>query len=71
MGIKIVVIIFLLMIIGSLGYALYRLARERNQNREDAYQVVRALTWRIGLSLLLFFLLILAYYQGWIHPHEI
>jgi hypothetical protein len=31
--------------------------------------MVKALTWRIGLSVGLFVLLMLAYYQGWISPH--
>jgi hypothetical protein len=30
--------------------------------------MVNALTWRIGLSVALFLLLILAYYNGWIDP---
>jgi hypothetical protein len=30
--------------------------------------MVTALAWRIGLSVALFLLLILAYYNGWIDP---
>jgi len=66
---KMIVVIFLVGILGSLGSAMYFLARERNAG--DARRVVKALTWRISLSLVLFFLLILAYLMGWIHPHAI
>jgi hypothetical protein len=31
-------------------------------------KMVTALAWRIGLSVALFVLLILAYYNGWIDP---
>jgi hypothetical protein len=30
--------------------------------------MVKALTWRIGLSVGLFVLLMVAYYEGWITP---
>jgi hypothetical protein len=30
--------------------------------------MITALTWRIGLSVVLFLLLIIAYYKGWIYP---
>ena len=32
--------------------------------------MVKALAWRIGLSVGLFVLLIVAYYQGWIAPQQ-
>ncbi|MDX1902187.1 MAG: twin transmembrane helix small protein [Gammaproteobacteria bacterium] len=66
---KFIVLIFIIGILGSLGSALFYLARERTE--ADARHVVQALTWRIALSLILFFLLMLAYLMGWIHPHAI
>jgi hypothetical protein len=33
--------------------------------------MVKALAWRIGLSVLLFVLLIVAYYNGWIVPQHV
>jgi hypothetical protein len=39
--------------------------------RKDASHMVQALTWRIGLSVLLFALLFVAYGLGWVHPHGI
>jgi len=69
MLVKMIIVLFLLIILYSLGSALYYLAHERNE--KDADRVVKALTWRIGLSLLLFILLFVAYGLGWIKPHGI
>jgi len=69
MLVKMIIVIFLLIIMYSLGSALYYLTHERNE--ADANRVVKALTWRIGLSLVLFILLFVAYALGWIKPHGI
>lgn len=68
MLVKVIIIIFLGVILFSLGSALYYLVRER---KGDDERVVEALTWRIGLSLVLFILLFIAYFLGWITPHQI
>ena len=62
---KSVVILLLLLILASLFSALAYLVRDRGASR----RTVRALTWRIGLSLALFALLLLAGWMGWIQPH--
>ena len=62
--IRIVVIVVLLGIVASLGSALYQLTRTPH----DSGKMVRALTWRIGLSIVLFLLLMLAWYAGLIEP---
>ncbi len=67
MLVKIIIILFLLVILYSLGSGLYFLVREKGKSTK----VVKALTWRISLSLLLFFLLFVAYALGWITPHGI
>ena len=69
MAVKIIIVLFLCVILYSLGSALYYLSHERNE--ADANRVVKALTWRIGLSLVLFALLFVAYAMGLIHPHGI
>jgi hypothetical protein len=51
-------------IIASLASALRHLARGG-----DSRRLLRALTWRIGLSIALFVLLMLAWYAGIIEPH--
>jgi hypothetical protein len=65
MLIKILVILMLLLIIGSLFSALYYLVKGNG----DSERTVKALTWRVGLSLTLFLLLVLGFYTGIIgHP---
>jgi Protein of unknown function (DUF2909) len=63
-GIRIVVIGMLIAIVVSLGSALYHLTRG-----EASDKLVRALTVRIGLSVALFILLMIAWYAGLIRPH--
>lgn len=69
MLVKMIVVLFLFFIIYALGSAMYYLTRERTT--ADADRVVKALTWRISLSLLLFVLLLIAYAMGWIKPHGV
>ena len=54
-------------IVVSLGTGLYHLARGGGE--EDSRKLVRALTWRIAISIALFALLMLAWYFGLIAPH--
>lgn len=68
MLVKAIVVLFLLIILYSLGSALFYLVRDKGT---DSTQVVKALTWRIGLSMLLFVLLLVAFALGWIAPHAI
>lgn len=60
---KIVVIIVLLAIIVLMSQALTRLVRGASRG------LLLALTWRVGLSIALFILLILAGLMGWIRPN--
>ncbi len=57
---KIIVIIFLLLILASLGSALFFLINDRGQSARTA----RALALRVGLSVSLFLLLMAGYYFG-------
>ena len=64
---KSIIIILLLMILASLGKALYHMVRkERNPDG-----VVNSLTYRIGLSVLLFVLIVFGSFMGWITPHAL
>jgi hypothetical protein len=54
-----------LAIVLSLGSALVHLVRGKG----DSKKMARALTIRVGLSILLFVLLLLAWSLGWIQPH--
>jgi TRAP-type C4-dicarboxylate transport system permease large subunit len=70
---KYLIILMLVLIIGSLGKALFHLssrgAASPAEQQANSRKMAKALTWRIGLSLALFVLLMLAYYEGWITPH--
>ena len=57
----------LIAIVASLGSALFHLTRGRGDSRK----MVRALTIRVGLSLALFILLMIAWYAGLISPHDV
>jgi Protein of unknown function (DUF2909) len=65
--IKILIIVVLFAIVGSLGSALFHLSRGKG----DSKKLARALTIRISLSVLLFILLMLAWYNGLIEPNKV
>ncbi len=60
---RVFVVLMLIAIIASLGSALVFVYRDREQ---DKSRVVKALTVRVSLSLVLFLLLMAAYLFGWI-----
>jgi Protein of unknown function (DUF2909) len=62
------VLIALGVVIASLGSGLVHLSRGGEQ---DSQRLARALTIRITVSLILFALLMLAWYFGLIHPHPL
>ena len=66
-AIKILVIIVLFAIVFSLGSALFHLS----SGKGDSKKMARALTIRIGLSVVLFALLMLAWKTGLIQPHTV
>ncbi len=68
MEFKYLVIVILALIIISLGKALFHLSSSKPDN---SAKMVKALAWRIGLSVFLFALLFLAYSQGWIEPQRV
>jgi hypothetical protein len=57
---RIVIIAFLVVILASLGSALFYLIRDKGSTQ----RTVKALTVRISLSITLFLLLMLSYYFG-------
>ena len=63
---KYLIVLMLVLVLISLGKALFHLSHDSG----DMKAVVRSLSWRIGLSVGLFVLLILAYSQGWITPNH-
>lgn len=61
---KILVAIAFLLIIGSLGSALFFLMKDKGKSN----RTVHALALRVGLSITLFVMLLIAYQLGWISP---
>jgi putative copper export protein len=66
--IKVIILALFAFIFFSLGSALYYLVRG---NRGDSERIVKALTWRISLSIVLFIILMIAFALGWITPHSV
>ena len=64
---KIALVVVLLVVIFSLGQALYFMMTDK----DDDKRTVWALTRRIGLSLLLIAMVMFGIWMGWINPHGI
>lgn len=57
----------LILIVGSLGSAAVFMLRDRSGSN----RMVKALAWRVGLSLGLFLFLMAGYYFGLFKPHQL
>ena len=64
-----IIVVFLLVILGSLGFALKHLVVQNSQ--QDRRKLLNALQLRIGLSIALFVLMMLLAAFGVISPHGI
>ena len=64
---KILIIIVMLIILGALVSGLFFLVRDHGKSN----RTLKALTWRIGLSLSVFVFLWVAFYFHWLTPHGI
>lgn len=65
--VKIIIVAMFIAILYALGSALFFLVSDKY----DSGRVVKALTWRIGLSIVLFIFLMIAFGMGWIAPHAL
>ena len=63
---KIIIVVLLLTVLVSLGSALYHLVTNKEGNSD---KLVKSLTWRIGLSIGIFILLLIGQAIGLIQPH--
>ncbi|MGV8961578.1 MAG: twin transmembrane helix small protein [Stenotrophomonas sp.] len=61
------VIAFLIVIVWNLGAGMYYLMIDRGQTK----RTVNALTRRIAVSVILFLLVVVGIYSGWIKPHGV
>jgi len=63
----IVIILLLLAMLASLGVGLFHLLKSPDET-DKGDQVVKALTWRIGIWVVLFVFILAAVKLGWIKP---
>jgi len=61
---KYVIITFFIFILYSLGSALFYMMKDGSNSK----RMVKALTFRIALSLIMFVILIFSFWMGWIKP---
>ena len=64
---KIALVVVLLVVIFSLGQALYFMMVDKDDDRRTVW----ALTRRIGLSLLFIAMVALGIWMGWLHPYDV
>lgn len=64
---KLIIIILLLFVVGSLFSALFFLIKDPSSSR----RVVKSLSWRIALSLFILLLLFAGIQAGWVTPHDV
>lgn len=64
---KLIIVVLLIAILYALFTGMVYLVKDRSDKR----RVMKALTWRVGLQLLLIAFLIAAYFLGWIQPHAL
>ena len=67
MLIKILIVLFLIVIVYNLFAGLFFMMTDKGKTN----RTVRALTWRIGLSVFLILLVILGILTGVIKPHDL
>ncbi|WP_420467900.1 twin transmembrane helix small protein [Panacagrimonas sp.] len=67
MLIKFVILALLAAIIAALIFGGVYLVKDPSTSRRTA----RALSWRVGLQVLLILVLVLAFFMGWLQPHGV
>jgi cytochrome bd-type quinol oxidase subunit 2 len=65
-AVKVLIVVMLVAIVASLGSALFHLSSRRGDSR----RMFRSLALRVGLSVSLFILLMIAWSLGLISPHQ-
>lgn len=66
MYVKMFIVFMLLVIVGSLGSAMFFMLKDKG----DSNRTVQALTFRISLSIIAFLILMGSYYLGYIEPNK-
>jgi len=64
---KLIIVVLLLFVVGSLFRALYFLVKDPSASK----RVVKSLSWRIALSLVILLILVAGIQLGFIVPHTV
>lgn len=65
---KYMVLLAFILIIGSLAAALFFMMKNTTDNQKGSRKMARALTLRIGFSILLFLAILIGWKLGYLHP---
>lgn len=65
---KFVIAVAFILILGALTIAGLAMLRGGKDGKAKSGTMMRALAWRVGLSVLLFVGVLVSYKLGWIHP---
>lgn len=65
---KLILALALLAIVAALALAGRAMLRDRQSGEPAPRRMMRALAWRVGLSVALFIFIWIAYQMGWIQP---
>jgi Protein of unknown function (DUF2909) len=68
---KIVIVLFLVLVLAALGGAGFFMLRRGPDDGNADKRMARTLAIRVGLSVTLFLMILLAWRLGWIHPSGI
>jgi hypothetical protein len=68
---KILIALAFVAILGALGLAGLFMLRDSRDAKDKGSKMMRALAWRVGLSVLLFTCILASYWFGWIQPSGI
>ncbi|MGE3348430.1 MAG: twin transmembrane helix small protein [Ramlibacter sp.] len=65
---KYLVVLAFVAILASLGSALFFMMKDGREGKAKTNNMVRALAFRVGFSILLFICILIAWKLGYIHP---
>ena len=65
---KYLIVVAFVLILGALAFAGVFMMRDGRDGRPKSGNMMRALALRVGLSVLLFIIILFSYWMGWIHP---
>ena len=63
------VVVFILL--AAAVFALFRALTSMMRGDSAGGKTVKALAWRVGLSVTVFLFLLLSMYMGWVTPHDV